>query len=44
MHGRSRTVPPADTTSLPEADPRSGRPVRGGRESKFLLMQCHPED
>ncbi|MEI7822635.1 MAG: hypothetical protein WCK55_17105, partial [Verrucomicrobiota bacterium] len=44
MHGQSRTVPSADTTSIPEADPRSGRPGRGGRESEFHLMQSHPED
>ena len=37
MHGQSRTVPSADTSSLPEADPRSGRPARGGRESDFRV-------
>jgi hypothetical protein len=37
MRGQSRTVPSADTSSIPEADPRSGRPGRGGRESDFRV-------
>jgi hypothetical protein len=32
------------TPSLPDARPRSDRFRSGGRGSKFLLMQCHPED
>ena len=27
-----------------DADPKFDRFRCGGRESKFLLMQCHPED
>jgi len=32
------------TPSLPDARPRSDRFRCGGREGKFLLTQCHPED
>ena len=34
----------AKTPSLPGARPRPDRFWCGGRESKFLLMQCRPED
>jgi hypothetical protein len=37
---RNEPAPP-----LPrDADPKFDRFRCGGRESKFLLMQCHPED